>query len=103
MLPLSPLDTHEVDMKFATYHDGTRDGQLWVVSRDLRRAVPATGIAPSLLAALEDWDGVMPRLLALSERLNAADEPLATRFAALRLCRAPRNGSMPRPFSITGG
>ena len=40
-------------MKFATYHDGSRDGQLWVVSRDLTLAVPATGIAASLLSAID--------------------------------------------------
>ncbi|WP_429932515.1 fumarylacetoacetate hydrolase family protein [Agrobacterium vitis] len=75
-------------MKFATYHDGSRDGQLWIVSRDLKRAVPATGIALSLLAALEDWDALAPRLLELYERLNAGDEPFATSFQPER-CLAP--------------
>src|SRR4051812_5567425 len=32
-------------MKLATLRDGTPDGQLLVVSRDLRRAVKATGVA----------------------------------------------------------
>ncbi|MGG7518726.1 fumarylacetoacetate hydrolase family protein [Allorhizobium undicola] len=75
-------------MKFASYHDGTRDGQLWVVSRDLRSAVPATGIAPSLIAALEDWDAVAPRLGELYERLNTGNEPFATPFSPQR-CLAP--------------
>lgn len=75
-------------MKFATYHDGSRDGQLWIVSRDLKRAVPATGIAVSLLAALEDWDAAAPRLLELYERVNAGDEPFATSFQPER-CLAP--------------
>ncbi|WP_137132702.1 fumarylacetoacetate hydrolase family protein [Rhizobium sp. FY34] len=75
-------------MKFATYHDGTRDGQLWVVSRDLTRSIPATGIAASLLEAIENWDKVSPRLGTLSDRLNAGEEPFATRFEPER-CLAP--------------
>ncbi|MBW8300742.1 MAG: fumarylacetoacetate hydrolase family protein [Hydrogenophaga sp.] len=75
-------------MKFATYHDGSRDGQLWVVSRDLTLAMPATGIAPSLLSAIEDWDAVSPRLASLYDRLNAGEEPFATRFEPQR-CLAP--------------
>ena len=75
-------------MKFATYHDGTRDGQLWIVSRDLARAIPATGIAASLLEAIEKWDEVSPRLVALYDRLNAGEEPFATRFEPER-CLAP--------------
>lgn len=75
-------------MKFATYHDGSRDGQLWIVSRDLARAVPATGIASSLLEALENWDGIAPQLEALSARLNAGNEPFATAFDPRR-CLAP--------------
>lgn len=75
-------------MKFATYHDGSRDGQLWVVSRDLQSAVPATGIATSLLSAVEQWDSVSPRLAALYARLNAGEEAFATRFEPQR-CLAP--------------
>ncbi len=75
-------------MKFATYHDGSRDGQLWVVSRDLTSAVPATGIATSLLSAIEQWDILSPRLAALYQRLNAGEESFATRFEPQR-CLAP--------------
>lgn len=75
-------------MKFATYHDGTRDGQLWVVSRDLNRAIPATGIAASLLEAIETWDEIFPKLAALYDRLNNFEEPFATRFEPER-CLAP--------------
>ncbi|MGG7519402.1 fumarylacetoacetate hydrolase family protein [Allorhizobium undicola] len=78
-------------MKLATYRDGSRDGQLWVVSRDLKSAVPAVGIAATMLAALEDWDRAAPELEALSARLNAGGEPLATPFDGSR-CMAP----MPR-------
>lgn len=58
-------------MKLASLKQGGRDGTLIVVSRDLTRAVKATGIAPTLQAALDDWQQVAPRLNALSEALNA--------------------------------
>ncbi|MFZ9286361.1 MAG: fumarylacetoacetate hydrolase, partial [Burkholderiaceae bacterium] len=42
-------------MKLATYKDGSRDGQLVVVSRDLSQAHYATGSADTLQQALDDW------------------------------------------------
>ena len=57
-------------MKLATLHDGTRDGQLAVVSRDLKTAHVADGIAPSLRAALDDWAFIAPQLDALYRQLN---------------------------------
>ncbi|CBA17196.1 fumarylacetoacetate hydrolase family protein [Xanthomonas albilineans] len=58
-------------MKLGSLKEGGRDGTLIVVSRDLTRAVRATGIAPTLQRALEDWSTLAPRLNALSESLNA--------------------------------
>lgn len=52
-------------MKLATLKEGGRDGTLIVVSRDLKRAVKADGIAPTLQAALDDWDNAAPRLNSL--------------------------------------
>jgi fumarylacetoacetate (FAA) hydrolase len=60
-------------MKLGSLKEGGRDGTLIVVSRDLTRAVRATGIAATLQAALEDWSNLAPRLNALSESLNAGD------------------------------
>lgn len=57
-------------MKLGTLRDGTRDGSLVIVSRDLTRAVRATGIAPTLLGALESWTTVVPALEELSAALN---------------------------------
>jgi fumarylacetoacetate (FAA) hydrolase len=59
-------------MKLGSLKDGGRDGSLIVVSRDLTRAVRATGIAATLQRALEDWSNLAPRLNALSESLNDA-------------------------------
>jgi fumarylacetoacetate (FAA) hydrolase len=58
-------------MKLATLRDGSRDGCLLVVSRDLTRAVRATGIAPTFLSALESWSAAAPALEKLSAALNA--------------------------------
>jgi len=57
-------------MKLATLKDGTRDGALIVASRDLKKALPADHIAPTLQAALDDWDYLAPQLQALYQELN---------------------------------
>ncbi|MBC7988344.1 MAG: fumarylacetoacetate hydrolase family protein [Luteimonas sp.] len=57
-------------MKLGSLKEGGRDGTLVVVSRDLAQAVRATGIAPTLQRALEDWSNLAPRLAALSDALN---------------------------------
>ena len=58
-------------MKLATLKDGTRDGTLLVVSRDLKRAQKADHIAPTLQAALDDWNYVQPLLVELSRDLES--------------------------------
>jgi fumarylacetoacetate (FAA) hydrolase len=63
-------------MKLATERDGSRDGRLLVVSRDLSRVAPADHIAPNLLSALERWEVVHAALESLSEELNAGRPPL---------------------------
>ena len=60
-------------MKLGSLKEGGRDGTLVVVSRDLTRAVRATGIAPTLQRALEDWDNAAPRLNALAQSLESGD------------------------------
>ena len=42
-----------------------------MVSRDLSRAVPATGIAPTLQAAMDNWAECEPGLTALFDKLQA--------------------------------
>jgi fumarylacetoacetate (FAA) hydrolase len=62
-------------MKLGSLKEGGRDGTLVVVSRDLTRAVRATGIATTLQRALEDWSNLAPRLNALSDALNIGEAP----------------------------
>jgi len=58
-------------MKLATIPNGTRDGELVVVSTDLRSFASAKAIAPNLLAAMENWAAVEPKLKALAADLAA--------------------------------
>ena len=60
-------------MKLATLKDGSRDGKLVVVSKDLTRYCAADSIAPTLQAALDDWDRIAPQLevLAMDVELEA--------------------------------
>jgi fumarylacetoacetate (FAA) hydrolase len=57
-------------MKLASDNDGSRDGRLLLVSRDLARCTPAHDLAPTLQAALDRWDEVEPRLRARAEELE---------------------------------
>lgn len=56
-------------MKLASLKNG-RDGDLVVVSRDLTKAADVSDIAPTLQAALDEWDLVAPQLGARYEMLN---------------------------------
>lgn len=71
-------------MKLATLKDGSRDGRLVVVSRDLARAVDAKGVAASLQLALEDWKTAEQRLQSMYEQLNAGKAANAFDFDPAR-------------------
>ena len=75
-------------MKLATYKDGSRDGQLVVVSRDLTTAHYATGIADKLQQVLDDWNFHAPQLQDLYETLNGGKARHAFAFNAHQ-CMAP--------------
>jgi fumarylacetoacetate (FAA) hydrolase len=85
-------------MKLATYRDGSRDGQLVVVSRDLASAHYATGIAGKLQQALDDWGFISPQLQDLSEALNQGKARHAFPFEPQR-CMAP----LPRAYQWADG
>ena len=57
-------------MKLGTLKNDTRDGALCVVSRDLKTATVAYDVAPTLQAALDDWDFCAPHLAALYAEAN---------------------------------
>ncbi|AVR98179.1 fumarylacetoacetate hydrolase family protein [Pseudoduganella armeniaca] len=85
-------------MKLATLNDGTRDGQLAVVARDLKTAVVADGIAPTLQRALDDWAFIAPQLDQLSRQLNDGKARRTFEFEPRR-CMAP----LPRAFQWADG
>ena len=57
-------------MKFATLKDGSRDGQLLVVARDLKTALIAHQIAPTMQDLLDSWDFMAPQCEDLYVQLN---------------------------------
>lgn len=57
-------------MKLGSLKEGGRDGTLIVVDRELKRAVRASNVAPTLQKALDDWAVAAPRLRALAEQLR---------------------------------
>jgi fumarylacetoacetate (FAA) hydrolase len=81
-------------MKLATLMDGSRDGQLAVVSRDLTQAHFAAGIATTMQQLLDDWNFVSPQLEDLSAILNGGKARHAFAFDPAR-CLAP----LPRPVA----
>ena len=85
-------------MKLATYKDGSRDGQLLVVSRDLSQAHYATGIASRLQQVLDDWNFMSPQLQDLSDLLNSGRARHAFPFDP-RQCMAP----LPRAYQWADG
>jgi fumarylacetoacetate (FAA) hydrolase len=84
-------------MKLATLKDGSRDGLLAVVSRDLSTAHFATGIATTLQQVLDDWNFVSPPLEDLYATLNGGKARHAFAFDP-RQCMAP----LPRAYRCVG-
>ncbi|MEZ4410754.1 MAG: 2-keto-4-pentenoate hydratase, partial [Polyangiales bacterium] len=58
-------------MKLATLRAGGRDGSLAVVSSDGARLARAASVAPTLQAALDDWERCEPLLRALSADMES--------------------------------
>ena len=85
-------------MKLASLKDGTRDGQLIVVSRDLHTAAIADAIAPTLQRVLDDWAFYAPQLRDLYDALNHGRARNAFAFDPAN-CMAP----LPRAFQWADG
>ncbi|MET0333497.1 MAG: fumarylacetoacetate hydrolase family protein [Rhizobacter sp.] len=85
-------------MKLASYKDGSRDGQLVVVSRDLSMAHYANGIATRLQQVLDDWGFLSPQLEDLYTSLNHGRARHAFPFDP-KMCMAP----LPRAYQWADG
>src|SRR5512137_2788817 len=85
-------------MKLATLRDGSRDGLLAVVSRDLSTAHHASGIASRMQQVLDDWDFLAPQLNDLYITLNEGRARHAFAFDP-KQCMAP----LPRAYQWADG
>ncbi len=85
-------------MKLASYKDGSREGQLVFVARDLGTAHSATGIASRLQQVLDDWNFMAPQLQDLSDTLNRGQARHPFAFEPAR-CMAP----LPRAYQWLDG
>lgn len=85
-------------MKLATLKNGTRDGQLVVVSTDLSRYVPVPEIADTLQQALDRWQQVKGDLEGIYRQLNLGQVEQALPFDS-KLAHSP----LPRAFHWADG
>lgn len=85
-------------MKLATLKNGTRDGQLVVVSTDLSRYVPVPEIADTLQQALDRWQQVKGDLDGIYRQLNLGQVEQALPFDS-KLAHSP----LPRAFHWADG
>jgi fumarylacetoacetate (FAA) hydrolase len=84
-------------MKLATLKNGTRDGRLVIVSRDLTKCTDASAAARTLQDALDDWSRAFPRLRDLADSLESGAIP-SERFHE-RHCQSP----LPRAYQWADG
>lgn len=81
-------------MKLASLKSG-RDGRLVVVTNDLTRCRAVPDIAPTMQAALDDWENLWPRLKLVANALEAGGgEPFDQ-----KQCSSP----LPRAYQIADG
>ena len=90
-------------MKLGSLKEGGRDGTLIVVSRDLSKAVKATGIAPTLQRALEEWDATAPRLNSVYEVLNLSPAETINGEPVFALDPAALASPLPRAYEFVDG
>lgn len=84
-------------MKLATYKNGTRDGHLHLVSRDLAKTAPARA-ATTLQQALDNWASIAPKLADEARALEGGTAAGAAAFDPTK-CAAP----LPRAYQWADG
>jgi fumarylacetoacetate (FAA) hydrolase len=84
-------------VKLASLRQG-RDGALLVVARDLSAAAAAGHIAPTMQAALDDWESVEPALTDLYAKLNSG-----VASGAFKLEMAKLDAPLPRAWQWLDG
>lgn len=84
-------------MKLASLKNGSRDGQLVVVSKDLTRYTDASFLVPTLQAALDGWARIAPHLEAMAESLEHGSVP------SLRFHEHDAESPLPRAYQWADG
>ena len=85
-------------MKLASLKDGSRDGRLVVVSRDLKSCQPVPNIAATMQDALDNWDTAAPQLKQIYALLNQGSASGAKPFDESQ-CHSP----LPRAYQWADG
>jgi fumarylacetoacetate (FAA) hydrolase len=85
-------------MKLASLKDGSRDGRLVVVSRDLKSCQPVPNIAATMQDALDNWDSAAPQLKQIYALLNQGSASGARPFDESQ-CHSP----LPRAYQWADG
>ncbi|MCC5826632.1 fumarylacetoacetate hydrolase family protein [Alkalimonas sp.] len=85
-------------MKFATLNDGSRDGQLVLVSRDLSRCLAIPQVAATLQQLLDQWQQKAPQAEELYQALNAGTAAGSMPFEQPK-CSSP----LPRAYHWADG
>ncbi len=85
-------------MKLATLKSDSRDGRLLIVSRDLKTAISAEAIAPTLQYALENWKFIRNELDEAYEMLSQGQANNAFAFDP-KACHSP----LPRAYQWLDG
>lgn len=86
-------------MKLATLKNGTRDGELIVVSRDLTRCVKVPQLARTLQEALDRWADVAAGLAQISDALNLGSLDTEAQAFDPQHCHSP----LPRAYQWADG
>jgi len=86
-------------VKLATLKRGGRDGRLMIVDRALRHCLLVPGIAPTLQAALDDWDTIAPRLAERAAALEVSHAHADVMPFDATKCAAP----LPRAYHWVDG
>ncbi|NVJ49172.1 MAG: fumarylacetoacetate hydrolase family protein [Gammaproteobacteria bacterium] len=85
-------------MKLASLKNNTRDGELVLVSRDLKRAVKVPQVAKTLQQLLDNWDELAPQAEAIYQQLNDGSVADAFDFVESQ-CESP----LPRAYQWADG
>ncbi len=83
-------------MKLASFKNGTRDGALVVVSRDLKRQTTTNNV-PTMQYAIENWDTVSSKLESIYNLLNL-DQTMGSTFDP-----AQAHSPLPRAYQWLDG